>query len=193
MAKAQPSTGERLPSKTRDEVIKEAKRMEESLLFSSKSHFEASSFWGNFHLWIGVPTVVLASIAGAAALSHFDPTHIFAGLLSIIGAVLSAVSTFLNPNERQSAHLNAGNSYDSLKDEIRIFRCVDCWNDKSEQVLTERLKHYSEQKGELNRKCPQPPPWAYRAARRGIERGEGEFAVDKEEPLNPQKKSDNDG
>ena len=178
MAEQQPTTGERPASQTREEVIKEAKRIEEGLLYSSKGHFCASHFWGNFHLWIGVPMVLLSGIAGAAALSKFDPEHLIAGLLSILVAALSGVATFVNPNERVSAHLNAGNSYDALLNKVRIFWAIDCWRDESDQVLTERLKHFSDQKDELNRKCPQIPNWAYRRGKKGIEAGEAAYKVD---------------
>jgi hypothetical protein len=178
MAEHQLTTGERPASRTREEIIKEAKRMEESLLFSSKGHFAASHFWGNFHLWIGVPMVLLSGLAGATALSQFDHEHIIAGSLSIIVAALSGVATFLNPNERLTAHLNAGNSYDALMNKVRIFWAIDCWRDESEQVLTERIKHFSEQKDDLNRKCPQIPRWAYRIGKKGIESGEAVHRVD---------------
>jgi hypothetical protein len=178
MDKQQPTTGERSPSKTKTEVIREAKRIEESLLTSSKGHFAASHFWGHFHLWIGLPMVLLSGIAGASALSQFDPNHIVAGLLSIVVAALSGVATFLNPNEKVSAHLNAGNGYDSLMNNVRMFWAIECWSDESDQVLTERLKHLSDQKAHLNQTSPQIPRWAYKIAKKGIEDGEGTYKVD---------------
>ena len=174
------STGERPVSKAKQEVMRETKRIEEGLLYSSKGHFSASLVWSWFHYVIGIPMVLLASIAGASALGYFDPTHLIANILTIIVAALSAMATFLNPNEKVSLHLSAGNSYDALMNKVRIFREIDCWRDESEQVLTERLKHYSEQKDELNRKSPQIPFWAYWMAKRGIRRGEGQYTVDKE-------------
>jgi hypothetical protein len=178
MDNPQPSTAESPTSKTKEEVIKEAKRIEESLLHSSKGHFVAARIWGNLNLWVGVPMVVLSSIAGAAALARFDPERVIAGSLSILVAVLSAVATFLNPNERVAAHQNAGNSYDSLMNRVRIFWAIECWQSDSDQALTERLRHFSEQKDDLNRKCPRIPPWAYRRAKKGIDAGEAKFAVD---------------
>jgi len=175
------TTAERPVSKTKDEIIKEAKRMEEGLLYSSKGHFAASNFWNNFHLWIGVPMVILSAIAGASALAQFDPKKIFAGIISIIIVALSGVMTFLNPNEKSSAHLNAGNNYDSLMNKIRIFWSIDCWRDESEQVLTERLKYFSEQKDKLNQSCPQIPRWAYKKAKEGIEHGEADYLIDKKD------------
>lgn len=178
MDNQQPTTAEKAISKTKDEIIKEAKRIEESLLYSSKSHFAAAHFWTNFHLWIGIPVVLLSAIAGASALSQIDPRHIVAGLISIIVVALSGVMTFLNPNERAGTHLNAGNNYDSLMNRIRIFWSIDCWRDDSEQVLTERLKYFSEQKDRLNQSSPQIPRWAYKIAERGIKEGEGDYKVD---------------
>jgi hypothetical protein len=179
MAKTQPTTAEVSPSKAKEEIIKEAKRMEEALLFSSKGHFAAAHFWSRFHLWIGIPMVLMSSIASASAFAQFDKGHIAAGILSIIVASLSGVMTFLNPNQKSSAHLNAGNHYDSLMNRVRMFWSIECWRDESDQVLTGRLQHYVEQKDKLNQSCPQIPPWAYAIARRGIESGEGEYAVDK--------------
>jgi hypothetical protein len=173
------STDEARPSKTKDEIVKEAKRIEEALLFSAKGHFAAAGFWANFHLSFGIPIVVISAIAGGAALATFDVGHVIAGVLSLSVTVLSSVVTFLNPNERGSVHLNAGNNYDALMNQARIFWAIDCWRDDSEQVLTEKLKWLSQQKDDLNRKSPQMPGWAYRKAKKGIEAGQALYAVDK--------------
>jgi hypothetical protein len=61
---------------------------------------------------------------------------------------------------------------------VRIFWSIDCWRDESDQVLTERLKYFSEQKDKLNQSSPQPPWWAYRIAQKGIEAGQGDYKVD---------------
>jgi hypothetical protein len=174
------TTAEQSPSKTKSEVIKEAQRLAESLLHSSKNHFEAARIFRGLHLWVGIPMVVLSATAGAAALSKFDPDRIIAGVLSIIVAVLSGVATFLNPNERVSAHLNAGNSYDSLLNRVRVFWTIECWQIDSDTVLTDRLRQFVEQKDDLNRKCPQIPRLARRRAKRAIESGDAEFLIDKE-------------
>jgi hypothetical protein len=175
-------TAERPVSKTKEEIIKEAKRVEEALLYSSKGHFAASHFWSTFHLWIGIPMVVFSGIAGASALSSFDENHLIAGILSIVVAALSGVMTFVNPHEKTASHLNAGNHYDSLMNQVRIFWSIDCWRDESEQVLTEKLKHFSEQKDRLNQSCPQIPGWAFQRGKKGIESGEGVYVVDKIKP-----------
>ena len=99
----------------------------------------------------------------------------------MIVVVLTSVTTFLNPKERANKHLTAGNNYDSLLARVRIFWSIDCWREGSEEVLTEQLKDYSEQRDRLNRDTPQPPRWACERGRRGIVEGEADYFVDKEQ------------
>lgn len=173
------TTAERSVSKTRGEIVKEAKRIEESALFSSKGHFKAAALWGQFHIALGLPMVVLAAVAGASAFARFDSDNTLTGILSIIVVVLSSISTFLNPNRKASEHLNAGNKYDALLNKVRIFRTIECWDESSDQVVSERLKRHSEDKGTLNQNSPQIPWPAYLLAKRGIRKGEAEYDVDK--------------
>jgi hypothetical protein len=170
------TTSETSVSQAKDEIIKESKRIEEDTLFSSKGHFFAAGFWSNFHLWVGLPTAVLAAVASGVA---WDGYGAVAGAMAIAVAGLTAIATFTNPNDKANAHLVAGNNYDALRNRARIFWTIDCWQETSERVLTEKLKDMSEEKNKLNRSCPQIPGWAYRRARQGIEGGEAEHATDK--------------
>lgn len=175
-----PSTNEKAIPISVEAIIKEAKRIEENCLYTSKSHFVAASFWDNFHLWIGVPTVVLAAIAGAIALAEFDYHTTIAASLSMLIMVLTAVTTFLNPKERSNTYLTAGNNYDSLLTKVRIFWTIDCWSETPNELLCDKLKEFSEHRDRLNRDCPQPSTWAHNKAKKGIEEGEAVYMVDKE-------------
>lgn len=177
-------TAEKPVSKTKDEIIKEAKRIEESALYSAKGHFEAAKLWSGFHFFIGIPIVILSAIAGASALSQFDHSKTVAGSLSILVAALSGLMTFLNPNEKSSIHQEAGNNYDALQNKVRMFWSIDCWKDQSEDVLTEKLIQFSEHKNKLNLNSPLISWLAYQRAKRSIERGEADYKVDKVQPLN---------
>ena|ERR1700733_3847901 len=172
------TTAEVTISKTKTEIIKEAKRIEEALLFSSKRHFEASRLWSLFHLVIGIPVVVISAVAGATAFAEFDKKHVVAGILSLVVVGLSSVLTFLNPNAKAAAHQIAGNKYDSLMNETRIFWSIDCWQGDSEEILTGKVKYLSERRSNLNQTCPQTSRFAYKLAKRGIEAGEAKYKVD---------------
>lgn len=168
---------ERIVSKPKEEIIREAKRLFENCLHTSKSHFVEARFWRNSHLWIGIPTVILAGIAGTLA---FSDVKLLSGILSMVVVVLTSITTFLNPKEQANAHLTAGNNYDSLMTKLRTFWSIDCWREDADAILMERLKAYSEERDRLNRECPQPATWAHKKAKKGIEEGEAEYIVDKE-------------
>lgn len=102
---------ERVISKPKEEIIREAKRLYENCLYTSKTHFIEARFWQNLHLWIGVPTVIMAGIAGTLAFAEFRQ---LAGGLSMVIVVLTSITTFLNPKEQANSHRTAGNNYDSL-------------------------------------------------------------------------------
>ena len=177
------TTQEEIVSKTKKAIIDESKRTEESCLYTAKGNFVAAQFWTSFHLWIGIPTVILAAITGITAFSKFDENNILAGILSIIVVVLTAVTTFLNPKEKANNYLVSGNNYDSLLTKTRIFWTIDCREENSEQVLTQKLKDLSEQRDKLNRESPQVPTWAYKKAKKGIEEGEADYRIDKNEKM----------
>lgn len=161
-------------------IIREAKRIEENSLHTSKSHFVVAHFWERFHLWIGIPTVILAAVAGTIAFAAFKYGNVVAGVLSILVTVLSAVATFLNPKQCAIAHQKAGNDYDSLLTCVRIFWTIECRREESVDILADKLKDFSRERDRLNRDCPQPSRWAYTRAKKGIEEGEAEYKVDKE-------------
>jgi len=172
------TTQEEISSKTKTAIIDEAKRIEENSLHTAKGHFEAAQFWANFHLWIGIPAVVLAGIAGAAAFAKLDQNNIIAGILSLIVVVLTSITTFLNPKDRSSSHLSAGNNYDSLLTRVRIFWTIDCRGEDSDSVLAIKIKDFSDQRDKLNRECLQVPKRAFIKAKKGIEAGEATYRVD---------------
>jgi len=175
-------TDEKPASKARDEIIREAKRLEESTLYSFKGHHCAANGWTNRHLWLGIPTVIISAVVGAATLSQYAKEYpgvaILAGFLSIAVTVLSGITTFLNPNDRQSGHFTAANAYDKLNNDSRLFWSIECWQENSDEVLTSKLRELIDRKSELNSSSPQIPPWAYAQAKKGIDAGEADFKID---------------
>jgi hypothetical protein len=122
---------------------------------------------------------IISGVVGTAAFAKWDQHVLWAGMLSILVAVLAALMTFLNPNERSNTHLRCGNSYDSLRGQARIFWTIDVHQESSDAVLTSRLKDIAEQRDKLNHSSPQFPFWAYFMAKKGILAGEADFEVDK--------------
>jgi hypothetical protein len=165
---------------TKAKIIKELKRIEEDAKHSSKSHFNAAQGWSNWHLWLGIPATFFSAIAGISALSQFDYHNVAAGIIALLVAGLTALITFLNPNERAEAHLTAGNAYNDLRNKARILYEIDA-DTLDDKALAERLKELDNKRSELNSGSPQPPRWAFEKGRKGIEEGEAEYEVDKTE------------
>ena len=136
--------------------------------YSAKGHFEAANGWKNFHIFLGIPTVICSAVAGASAFSQFDNHNTIAGVLAILAAALTAVSTFLNPNEQANAHQNVGNRYNALRNRSRTFYTMDAWVEASDQELMKQVKELIKQRDELNEGSPPIPRWAYRSARRTV-------------------------
>ena len=177
MAEEVTTLQERVVSRPRQEVIKESKRLHQDCLITSKSHFIEARFWQNLHLWIGIPTVILAAVAGTLA---FAEVKLLAGILSMVIVVLTSITTFLNPKEQGNSHFTAANNYDALMTRIRIFWSIECWAEESDDLLTNRLMGFSEARDKLNKECPQPFRWSYKAAKKGILEGEAEYFIDKQ-------------
>lgn len=161
----------------KDKIINEAKRIEEDSLYSSKGHFYAGQCWTNTNLYLGGFTALLSAIAGASALSQFDYHNVVAGSLSIIVAGLTAVMTFINPNKRATNHNKAGNKYNSLRNDTRIFHEIEIDNIDEKQAADD-LKKLNDRRNKLNTESDQIPKWAFEKARKGIEEGEAEYKVD---------------
>ena len=159
-------------------IINEAKRIEEDSLYSAKGHFYAGQCWVNVNLWVGSIAAIFSAIAGASALSQFDYHNIVAGSLSIIVAGLTAIITFINPSEKAHTHQKAGNKYIVLRNDTRIFYDIEL-NEIDDKKAIEDLKKLNERRNILNIESHQIPKWAFEKARKGIEDGEADYKIDK--------------
>ena len=154
---------------TRIKIVEEAKRIENDTSYSAKGHYEAAEYWTRFHLMIGIPTAILSAVAGASALAQFDNHSIIAGFLAIVVTALTAVATFLNPNEKANSHQNVGNKYNALRNKVRVFCNIDSLVESSEQELIKQLKELAKQRDELNQDSLPVSTWAYKKAQKVIE------------------------
>lgn len=176
------NTSERPASKAHSQIINEAKRLEESTLYSMKGHHCAAARWKKGNLWLGLPSVIISGLVGATAFTKAAEQEpligLLAGALAIFVAILSGITTFLNPNDKEAAHLSAANAYDKLNNDSRFFHSIVCWQGETDEVLTAKLRTLIDEKDKLNANSPQIPDWAYARAKKGIEAGEAQFAVD---------------
>lgn len=157
---------------------REAERLEEDALYSSKGHFNAEDTWVRRNYWLGVPATVLGAVAGATLIKS-QPE--WATAFTLLASLLTGLMTFLKPNERAALHRAAAGQFLALRNEARFFREIELLRSDRLDDLPERLKTLSAARNELNLKSPSIPRRAFVAARKGIEEGEATHKVDKEE------------
>ena len=158
-------------------ISKEASRVEEDATLSAKGHFEASRLWGRRHLWIGIPNTMFAAIAGVSILAEWWP--VASGVLALTVAALSALFTFLDPRGVAASHSKFGNAYKALQNDTRVFREIECHQDKQVDELVEKLNELNDRRNSLNEESPQIPRGAFERAKRGVAVGEASYAADK--------------
>jgi hypothetical protein len=151
-------------------VLRETMRLEEDCTYTSKSHFEAERIWTFRHHLIGVPSAVLAGIAGVAAFNGAAP--VFAGTLAVVAGALSALATFLNPSAKAADHHAVGSQYLTVRNQARFLRETSA---EDGTALRTKLAALADRRNELNESAPPLPRKAFMSARKGIGEGESHY------------------
>jgi hypothetical protein len=158
-------------------LIAEARRIEEDTEHSAKGHFNAAARWGGYHLCIGLPSAILAAIAGATAFSEVPEV---AGALAIFSTALTTVLTFLKPSEHAENHKSVAGQYLALRNAARIFREIELIGQEPPEESKKRLLVLAAQRDDLNQASPAISRKDYEQAKKDIDEGHSTYQVDKE-------------
>jgi hypothetical protein len=97
-----------------------AERKAKAQILGTAQAMAADSSHG-YHLWIGVPAIIISTIVGTAAfagVSEAGRTHIWisivVGMLSVSAAVLTALQTFFNFAVKSQKHADAAARFFAL-------------------------------------------------------------------------------
>jgi hypothetical protein len=160
----------------------ELERIEEDCIYSSKAQFNAGDRWSAYHLWLGLPAVILSAAAGTAFFRDFPD---IAGAFASVVAILTSLSTFLKPTERASSHKSSGAQYLTLRNDARVLRTIKLAAACDEATAVANLDEITKRRNELNQASTQVARRDFERARRGIEQGEASHRTDQETPLCP--------
>lgn len=153
----------------------ELERIEEDCVHSGKAHFNAGVRWAKYHYYLGLPSVVLSALAGAA---FFKDHGDIAGLMSATVAILTSLMTFLKPSERAAAHKGSGDQYLTLRNDARVFREIRLACACDDQTALAGLDEFTKRRNELNQASTQFSRKDFETARAGIDQGEAAHRVD---------------
>ncbi|MEL0589364.1 MAG: SLATT domain-containing protein [Planktothrix rubescens PR222] len=131
----------------------------------SQAHIDVSIRWSTAHLYIGIPSTILAAIASVQAINSLGGEYqLLSVVIAVLVAILAPLLTFLDPNGRANNHLNASRIYEQMADQYDSFilKCrLEPRSIKEEfDDLTQLNFTYSESKKNL----PACPEWAYQKA-----------------------------
>ena len=157
----------------------ELERIEEDCIHSGKAHFNAGARWAKYHYFLGIPSVALSALAGAA---FFKDHGDIAGLMSATVAILTSLMTFLKPSERAAAHKGSGDQYLTLRNDARVFREIRLAYACDDQAALAGLDEFTKRRNELNQASASFSRSDFEASRAGIDQGEAAHRVDQKGP-----------
>jgi len=148
----------------KQEIIEEAKRIEKECMQSKIAHSRSANFWEKSHLFIGIPTTIISTLAAAVILSGINNATTIAAGLAIFVAAFIAVSTFLNPKDRANVYVMASSKFDILHNKARFLTNIDS-RLKNDETLAVQLKELVDKQNELLQNTPAIPRWAMKKAK----------------------------
>jgi hypothetical protein len=146
---------------TNQGILDEAKEKEFFTLALYGTYLITAVTWGTCHLFLGIITTIAAAIASGSALSDNKNITVLA---SVIATILAAISTFLNPSEREKVHVKAANQFQELNDKYKLFIATVEKADTTDQVLMEQLEKLRNEFYQARNTNPISPGWAWQRA-----------------------------
>jgi hypothetical protein len=160
-----------MTSSLKDKLLDNLKYIAKDALVQTESYNYMANFWMNWYLYLGILTTFLASIASISALSESLGKAPAAALTASV-AVLSAITTFLNPSDRASQHKKAKDKFVAISIEARKV-AIDCSSTDADETLKqvkEKVDSFSASMIEALQASPQVPEWVSRIAEKRAER-----------------------
>ena len=105
------------------ELLRNAKERKKECTILSEASKETSTIWSNIFVWLGIPNAILAGLSSVSIATGNEETRLYSTVVSVIVAVLTALITFLNPNEKMKTYHDASRSYEAMGDKFEDF-CI---------------------------------------------------------------------
>jgi hypothetical protein len=158
-----------------DNIVTEAKRIEEDAEFSGKGHLNAARLWAKIHYTIGIPMTLSAALSGIQSINE-NPQ--WAAILALVAATLGGLQTFINPEQKTSSHKESGNKYLALRNNVRIFREIESAQLDLQKSI-ERIAAFNGERNALNQASLSIPRCAWWLAKKDIESGFSVYQADR--------------
>ena len=165
-----------------DRLREEAKSIGQRAATAAEFHFAAETPWHRLYNWLGGAAAALAAVGGAIGLAS-PASGLLVGMISIVVAGVSSVTTFLNPKQKGNEHHRAAKSYEALYTDAGLFLRIESKDPKARlPQLAQRVKSLTARFNELRASSPPISGRAYEVARKVVADGWGEVVRDARDP-----------
>ena len=133
---------------------------------SAQGHYCVANRWAGYHLYFGLGSTILSVFAGTSLLSGTEELEMIAGFIALTVSAITAISTFLNPNQHSLNHYTAGTNYIVVPNHARSFYQISsALRQKPDEEIIKEFYDLAAQRDELNKNSPRIPEWALSKAR----------------------------
>ncbi|MBD2483690.1 SLATT domain-containing protein [Planktothrix sp. FACHB-1365] len=158
------NSGKPLPYVAQEDIIYRAFDRKTVCRVLSQAHIYVSIRWTRTHLYIGIPSTVLAAVAGVQAIS--GTYQLVAVIIPVLVAILAPLLTFLDPNGKANTHLVASRVYEQMADQYDSFLLKCRLEPRPIEEELNDLVQINSAYGESKKSLPACPEWAYQKALR---------------------------
>lgn len=121
----------------------------------AEEHALSAETWGRYHLWLGIIATGISAIVGGGIFTDNDSLVLLAGILSLILVTVSALATFLNAEQRSTAHYQAGTAYRVLSHKAELLVDIDLkLQGKKTEEIAAALNELIAERDDLTKKSP---------------------------------------
>lgn len=137
-----------------------------SLRILHRGGFMAAKYYGRLNVWLGVPVVIITSVAGSTIFAtsgdpSTKPLQYAAGAITLLATVLASLQTFLAFGDRAEKHKNSAARYGELRTETQVL--LSCELDQLPD-LNMRIESIRQRWARVDREAPTLPQRIYAAA-----------------------------
>lgn len=158
-----------------EKIIEEAKHLETLCLIAAERHYAAETPWFYWNYLLGIPSTILAAIAGTTALGDSPDAKYWAAGIALLAAGLTALLTFLDPFKKASNHHTTAKHYEALYHEAGFLQRFEATkNGASPAELQQHLVAMRSKFNDLLESSPAISGTAYRTAEKNLSCGKGE-------------------
>lgn len=147
----------------------EVDSIEWDAIYSMKGHFNAAMLWSWSQRVLGIASILAVT---ASSSQFYGDTPLWGTIWAFLAATLTAVITFLKPEEKAQPYHMAGTDFGALRRRTRMLKELELEAIESNDERLKRIHELGEEVRKLNQASPQIPFLAYQITRWSVRRGE---------------------